>query len=207
MSEHDGEQLSDEETLGKLTEGELSTLIQINETHMCHVEREKLSFLRIYLAAVSFIMAAVFIENLDTRVRLFLISFGLIIGTIVLALSNRWTHVFDNHKKIMVALIEQMLKNEGIDIDEEKKNDLNRYFLFNNRKYEFKDYKEEIKKLFLGKRYKSVNKFIFKMKSGHITLKDDGTYNYVSTGRLISAFVAVTLVFLGLLMIVLVFFP
>lgn len=206
MSDIDDTMLSDEETLGKLSETDLSILIEANQEHMRHVESEKLSFLRIYLAAVSFIMAVVFVEGLNNKVRIYMLTFGIVIGIIVIALSYRWTHVFDNHKKILRSLIEQMLRNRNIDLESEKRNDLNRYFLFNNRKYEFGEFKQKIRKIKEGKDYKRRDVIIFKLKNGHIMMNDDGTYPYVSTGRLISLFVYITLIFQALLIIVLVFF-
>ncbi len=194
-------ELPDEETLGKLTEGELCTLIQINESHMCHVESEKLGLIKIYVAVVSFVMATLFIEGLHKSFRVFLLFFVVVMGCIVYALSVRWSHVFDNHKKILSSLVEQVLKNENVDIEKEKQSDLNRYFLFNNRRYAFVDKKEDIKRIVQGKKYKPIDLYIYKLKKGHLILNEDGSYHYVGTGTLISLFVGISVIFALLLMI------
>ena len=183
-------EIPDEETLGKLDQHDLSILIGINENHMCHVESEKLGIIKIYVAVVSIVMAVVFLEGIPKVVKIALLVFLLILGSIVYALSVRWSHVFDNHKKILSSLLEQVLRNSGIDLETEKKSSLNRYFLFDNKKYSFKDKMYDLLKL-----PKKKDRIYYRLKTGHIQLNDDGTYHYVSTGKLISAFVAVSLLF------------
>ncbi len=104
----------------------LVTMIDENMQHMRHVEEERAEFLSLYLLAFSIVISAVLItDNFPTSIILLLFLF--VVGLISYVLVKRWDHVFNNHKVIVKGLLSELKISQTDD-------DVNRYFLFDNRK-------------------------------------------------------------------------